>query len=327
VKALYQKATSFTEKLKGLFSSYTPAIGKTSERSLTSVVLGSDIIIKGSSDPNVTVTSKMVGTNRVIKASSTSTQDINFILKVAYKRKIDGQEVVKDIACIFKAVNCNTSTLAVTATTTADNATATATGGQAPYTYAWSNGATGVSAANLTDGGKYTVTVTDALGCTKKSNEVIVNICSSLNQAISISSNGVVLCPLGTSGAYGCKPEFEIQFTYSTNGVGFPFGGSYFGSYSTRTYPVNVEWQDTNGVWQGNASNSYKVYKVSGDKNSGTMKIKFINSGCGATRIFCESTPPYEKLKSQNWRYSVTDNCGVVSNVIYFTTKHYEYGK
>ncbi|HAT81577.1 MAG TPA: hypothetical protein DCS17_09505, partial [Flavobacterium sp.] len=41
VKALYQKATSFTEKLKGLFSSYTPAIGKTSARSLTSVVLGS----------------------------------------------------------------------------------------------------------------------------------------------------------------------------------------------------------------------------------------------------------------------------------------------
>lgn len=103
VKALYQKATSFTEKLKGLFRSYTPAIGKTSERSLTAVVVGSDIIIKSSSDANVTITSKMVGTNQVIKASSTSTTDINFNLKVAYKRKIDGQEVVKDIACVFKA--------------------------------------------------------------------------------------------------------------------------------------------------------------------------------------------------------------------------------
>lgn len=102
VKALYQKATSFTEKLKGMFSSYSPAIGKTSERNLTSVVLGSDIIIKGSSDPKVTITSKIVGTNQVIKASSTSTTDINFNLKVAYKRKIDGQEVVKDIACVLK---------------------------------------------------------------------------------------------------------------------------------------------------------------------------------------------------------------------------------
>lgn len=102
VKALYQKATSFTEKLKGMFSSYSPAIGKTSERNLTSVVLGSDIIIKGSSDPKVTITSKIVGTNQVIKASSTSNTDINFNLKVAYKRKIDGQEVVKDIACVLK---------------------------------------------------------------------------------------------------------------------------------------------------------------------------------------------------------------------------------
>jgi hypothetical protein len=102
VKALYQKVTSFAEKLKGLFRSYNPAIGKTSERSLTAVVVGNDIIIKSSSDANVTVTSKMVGTNRVIKASSTSTTDINFNLKVAYKRKIDGKEVEKDIACVLK---------------------------------------------------------------------------------------------------------------------------------------------------------------------------------------------------------------------------------
>ncbi|MCB0641344.1 MAG: PKD domain-containing protein, partial [Phaeodactylibacter sp.] len=43
-------------------------------------------------------------------------------------------------------------------------ATATGTGGQAPYTYAWSNGATGNTVMNLGEG-IYDVTVTDALGC------------------------------------------------------------------------------------------------------------------------------------------------------------------
>ncbi|MBK8847552.1 MAG: SprB repeat-containing protein [Bacteroidetes bacterium] len=43
--------------------------------------------------------------------------------------------------------------------------TATATGGSAPYTYAWSNGQSGAIATNLT-AGIYTVTATDANGCT-----------------------------------------------------------------------------------------------------------------------------------------------------------------
>ncbi len=43
--------------------------------------------------------------------------------------------------------------------------TATVSGGQPPYSYSWSNGATGVNASNLC-AGSYTVTVTDANYCT-----------------------------------------------------------------------------------------------------------------------------------------------------------------
>lgn len=42
----------------------------------------------------------------------------------------------------------------------------TSGGGTAPYTYAWSNGSTSATATNL-QAGSYTVTVTDARGCTK----------------------------------------------------------------------------------------------------------------------------------------------------------------
>lgn len=301
---------------------------KNTYNSTTRSIFNKYISITNVNNPKVTLQQLNQADGSIkIKATTTETTDQIFTYDVNYMNSNFTNGLKKTVNAKVLAVNCNTSTLAVTATTVADNATATATGGQAPYTYAWSNGAIGVSATSLTDGGKYTVTVTDALGCTKKSNEVIVNVCSSQNKAISITSDGVVLCPLGLSGGGGCMPEFEIQFSYTAQSVGFPFGGSYFGSYSASNYPVNLEWQDTNGVWQGNASNSYKVYKVNGDQNSGTVKIKFINSGCAATRVFCESTPPYERLVTKNWKYSVTDKCGLVSNIIYFTTRHYEYGK
>ena len=51
--------------------------------------------------------------------------------------------------------------------------TANVTGGLAPYTYSWSNGQT-TSSINVTSGGTYTVTVTDATGCPVATDQVTV---------------------------------------------------------------------------------------------------------------------------------------------------------
>ncbi|MGD1845631.1 MAG: T9SS type A sorting domain-containing protein, partial [Salibacteraceae bacterium] len=64
-------------------------------------------------------------------------------------------------------------------------ATATATGGAAPYTYTWSNGAVGASITGLTPG-SYAVTVTDANGCTE-----LGSVQVGTPQVLAVSASGV----------------------------------------------------------------------------------------------------------------------------------------
>ncbi|MEO8588366.1 MAG: PKD domain-containing protein [Flavobacteriales bacterium] len=60
-------------------------------------------------------------------------------------------------------------------------ATASATGGTAPYTYTWSNSATGPSIT--TGAGTYTVSVTDVNGCTPATGTITINATGQPNQA------------------------------------------------------------------------------------------------------------------------------------------------
>jgi len=72
------------------------------------------------------------------------------------------------------------------------SATANPTGGTAPYTYLWSNGATFKTISNLSDG-SYSVVVTDANGCSTGANAVLTN---GINSATAtITANGsTTLC-------------------------------------------------------------------------------------------------------------------------------------
>ncbi len=93
---------------------------------------------------------------------------------------------------------------ALNATTNATNAstvggsdgsiTATPTGGTSPYSYAWSNGANSAMATNLSSG-SYSVTVSDANGCSTISSAFVNDpACASLdvtiNNAMDVSCNG-----------------------------------------------------------------------------------------------------------------------------------------
>ena len=71
--------------------------------------------------------------------------------------------VLKDCSCTPPTLtSVNTNVLCKNGTTGSINITAS--GGQAPYTFAWSNGATTEDVSNLA-AGTYKVVVTESLGC------------------------------------------------------------------------------------------------------------------------------------------------------------------
>jgi large repetitive protein len=77
------------------------------------------------------------------------------------------------VAACTSATVSTTATNAACANSATGTATVTPTGGAAPYTYLWSNGATTQTVGNLL-AGSYTVTVTEGGGCKTPSNAVVV---------------------------------------------------------------------------------------------------------------------------------------------------------
>lgn len=135
-------------------------------------------------------------------------------------------------------------------------------GGQAPYTYLWSNSATTASLSNLCHS-YYSVDVTDANGCV-------------------VTAGFNVTCPQQTSCAAG--------FTYSVNGPIVTFTNTSTGSsmpiYSWN-FGDNTYSSQTNPVHSYNSAGTYPVTLFLYDSLSGCQSIYYdsivVASGCGMT--------------------------------------------
>ncbi len=114
----------------------------------------------------------------------------------------------------------------------------TTSGGTGPYTYTWSNGATGAAVINLC-AGTYTVTTTDANGCTRIDNYTIteptpVVVTITISQAI--SCNGICDGEMIASATGGTAP---YTFLWS-NGTTTPAAsGLCAGSYTVTVTDAN----------------------------------------------------------------------------------------
>ena len=117
--------------------------------------------------------------------------------------------------------------------------TAAPTGGTGPYTYSWSAGVSTASVSGL-EGGKYTLTVTDANGC-ESIEEVTVNEPEKLTVAVKQQSN--VSCNGGNGGSV------ELQASGGTEPYRYDWSNNETGNSLTElkagTYTVTVT--DGNG--------------------------------------------------------------------------------
>ena len=114
-------------------------------------------------------------------------------------------------------------------------ADAVASGGTGPYTYAWNNSQTSATLSNLA-GGSYSVTVTDANGCTITSTVVVGNTNAPV---VTLQSSSNITCFGGTTGTATVNASGgSSPYTYAWS----PSGGSAAtaSGLSAGTYTVTV---------------------------------------------------------------------------------------
>lgn len=131
-------------------------------------------------------------------------------------------------------------------------------GGTAPYTYTWSGGTPGVSNDTIVNlaAGSYTVTITDANGCTTTDNITLTsppcNLTITAVSANAVSCNGGNDGSLGITASGGAGP---LQYSIN-NGSTYQLGSS-FGGLSPGLYNVRV--LDANGCSVAYGSNPVSV--------------------------------------------------------------------
>jgi len=93
-------------------------------------------------------------------------------------------------------------------------------GGTAPYTYSWSNGATTEDLADV-PGGPYTVTVTDANGCTKTASATVAN--NTINFSVSGTTTASTICLPPGNGSINITvnpgPASNYTFNWDPGGI------------------------------------------------------------------------------------------------------------
>ena len=141
--------------------------------------------------------------------------------------------IINSAAQVLPCAPCPTITITSTATqnvtcpsTNNGFATVNATGGQTPYTYTWSNSATGATASNLS-AGSYTVTARDANNCSATFSVTItapssptVTVSNQVNPTCGLSNGSVSVTLAGGTAPYNVT---------ITNGVNAPI---------TQTVPI-----------------------------------------------------------------------------------------
>ncbi len=116
--------------------------------------------------------------------------------------------------------------------------TAVPSGGVSPYTYAWSNASTGATATGLAVG-TFTVTVTDANGCTQTSSKAMTQptaVSASIASQVNVSCNGGAN---GSATAASTGGTGTVTYLWSNTATGATATGLAAGSYTVTATDAN----------------------------------------------------------------------------------------
>ncbi len=142
-------------------------------------------------------------------------------------------------------LNSTTSSTSATCAVTDGTASVTVNNGQQPYTYAWSNSGNTASITGLT-AGNYSVTVTDANGCTG-------------SNSVSVSSSAIVIAATVSSTDATCTAANGSLTAVPTNGTSpytYNWSGSQTGSTATNLTAGNYTVTITDAVGCTGATNA-----------------------------------------------------------------------
>ncbi len=223
-------------------------------------------------------------------------------------------------------VTVSASTLAATVsttTTTSGGSTGTATanpsGGTAPYTYLWNNGATAQNLSGLA-ANTYTVTVTDASGCTRSAAGTVTTAVSCAGFSVSVTptattagnSNGS--CTANVTGAQGA-----ITYAWSNGGTGATISGLASGTYTVTATSAGCSAVGTatvNSSCPGMSATTSST-ATSGGLNNGTATVISIMGGTGPyTYVWSNggTSASISNLAAGSYFVTVTDAFGCTTS-------------
>lgn len=239
-------------------SCYAPQYGQIEDYavlvkgSMTASITGTEVSCNGGSDGTITVT----------VSSGTANYDYSWSNGASTSNSSSNSNTITGLAAgtyTVTVTDANSNTVAashtigepsspVSATITVDQMvscfngndgqmTASASGGSGAFSFAWMNGSTSATISGLT-AGTYTVTVTDANGCTDSESATITGPSSGLSISLSVDSNATCNTTGGIS-AIASGGTTAYTYAWSTGSSMSSITGLTAGSYTVTVTDAN----------------------------------------------------------------------------------------